>query len=80
MHGMTSAGKTLPVTISRPGAVFDQENLCLFYDINMEEIHLFQSGCKHIPEDRPAPLSCQERGGRGGDPEALRLQSGRPGC
>lgn len=42
MHGTSSVGKTLAVTISRPGTVFDQENLCLFYDINMEEIRLFQ--------------------------------------
>lgn len=35
------------VIISRPsGVAFDRERLCLFYDINMEEIHLFQSGCK----------------------------------
>lgn len=37
-------GKRLLVTISRPGAVFDQENLCLFYGINM-----FQGGWARPP-------------------------------
>lgn len=48
-------GKRLLVTISRPRAVFDQENLCLFYGINM-----FQGGSARPP--RRAAKSWEGRG------------------